>query len=112
MRDTNKHIWVLAALVLTTLAGCNVDGNREASAHRHWQRTMDEVRLQAAREGIEQGRLTYAEQVLKKCIQNSPEGSQTTEEAQQMLTEIQTAHQQFAIARARQAGQQLEEQIY
>ncbi len=110
MKYTRKHIWVLSALVVMTLAGCNVDGNRKAAAHRHFQRTMDEVRLQAAQESIDNGQLEYAERILQKCIQTSPEGSQTTDQAQQMLAEVHTAHQQFA--RARQNDQQLEEQVY
>lgn len=110
MTKTYRYLLVLSVLIVTALAGCNADNSRKAAAYRQWQRTVDKVRLKAARRCIEEGNLSYAERVLNRCIQDSPSGSFASDRAQRMLQEVHNASQQFAAAS--QPDQQLQEQVY
>lgn len=67
---------------------------------------MDQARLQAAQESIEQGQLAYAEQILEDCSTDSPDHEKTLK----MLTKVRNTHYQFA--KARQEDQSPEEQVY
>lgn len=110
MRHKGITFFVLAGVVLATVSGCSPDGGRREAASRRWQRTMGQVRLDAAQESMDQGDLVYAEQILKESDQETSLDSQHAEQAQRMLAEIRTVHHRFA--KARQTDQELEGQIY
>jgi Tfp pilus assembly protein PilF len=92
MRNITIILLVAAALVLTVASGCDVGGSRKQGAAVRWEQTMDQVRLDAARESLAQGRYEYARKVLEPCMK-SPCKQQ---DAERLMAKIEEAHQVYA----------------
>ena len=93
MRYQNVILLVVLGSVLL-LSGCGE--SRARSAHRRYDRLMEQARLEAALESIQQGRLAYAKRLLEKLIESD---SAFAPQARAILKELQFASQQVAIAR-------------
>ena len=76
---------VIAVCVVVSLTGCTETARRDAAQQR-WQKTIDQARLEAARQSIEQGKLTYAQKVLEDVSCDST----VADNARQMLAQLQT----------------------
>jgi len=100
--------FIAAVLVLVTVSGC-LENDQKGSAHLRWQRTMDQARLEAAQQSLEQGRLAYAERILKECKHTDPE-SPLAVEAQQIRKRVQ--HESSQYAKAGEKIKSIEEMIY
>ena len=104
-----KMITIIAAvLVLVTVSGCLESGRKE-SAQLRWQRTMDQAKLEAAQQSLEQGQLAYAEKILDECENSSPE-SPLASEVQQIRERVQ--HESNQYAKAGSEIKSIEEMIY
>ncbi|MBL7214122.1 MAG: hypothetical protein ISS71_00425 [Phycisphaerae bacterium] len=101
----HRNIITLSAAVLVALmvSGC-LDSSREQSTQLRWQRTMDQARLQAAQQGLQEGRLVYAQRILKECDQCSDPKSPLAEQMEQILAKIQSEHNHYAKAGQEIAG--------
>ena len=97
MAHRNIIIIFAAALMLTVVSGC-LDSSRKESAQLRWQQTMDQARLKAAEQSLDQGQLVYARRILRECDQCSDPKSPLAAQMQQILTEIQTEHARYAKA--------------
>lgn len=86
----------MVVLVMLSLAGCG-ESNRSIGANRRWQRVLEQARLDAAMQSIEQGRLEYAIRLLEDLIESE---SAFTERAKQILVELRAVTQEFAQVRA------------
>lgn len=86
----------MVVLMVLSLAGCG-ESNRSIGANRRWQRVLEQARLDAAMQSIEQGRLEYAIRLLEDLIESE---SAFAEQAKQILTELRAVTQEFAQARA------------
>lgn len=97
--NTQKFIIFIAigAMVLT-LAGCQ-EGSRRDSAQRKWDRVMEQARIEAAQESIQQGRLAYAKRILQDVIRSD---SDFSDQARQLLELVEELNQQFTAARSDQ----------
>ena len=92
MRKSHNILMLIAVVVtLTVLTGCTYDSKVSASELR-WQHTMEQARLDAARQSLAQGQFEYAKKVLEPCI-NSPK---TGQDAEKLFMEIQAAQQVYA----------------
>jgi len=80
-------IALLALLLLTPLAGCGESNSRTASAQRRWQRVIEQARLEAAQQSIEEGRLLYAVRLLEDLVESD---SVFAEQAKQLLDKLRT----------------------
>ena len=90
--------YILLAVVLCVVllqVGCT-ESARSQSAHRRFDRMMEQARIDAALEGIEQGRLQYAIRILEDLIES---GSAFSDQAEEILAELQFATKQLAEAR-------------
>jgi Tfp pilus assembly protein PilF len=98
-----KKIILIAAgaLAVLSLAGCGESSSRVSSTQRRWDRVMEKARLEAAQQGIEQGRLEYAVRLLEDLIESD---SAFAEQAKQILAELKAAKQEIAQARAASAS--------
>ena len=94
----NRKNYILLAVVLCVVllqVGCS-ESARTQSAQRRFDRVMEQARIDAALEGIEQGRLQYAIRLLEDLIES---GSAFSERAEVILKELRLATQQIAMAR-------------
>ena len=104
-----KMITLIAAvLVLVTVSGC-LESDRKESAQLRWQRTMDQAKLEAAQQSLEQGQLAYAERILDECESSDPE-SPLANEVQQIRARVQ--HESNQYAKAGTEIKSIEEMIY
>lgn len=87
---------LIAMVAMLTTAGCN--GGRKASAQSRWEETMDEARVEAARQSMAEGRYEYAQRVLEPCIRSD---GRHQEDAEQLMTQIQMFAQ---LSTARNGG--------
>ena len=87
----------VVALVALSLAGCSETSNRSSFAEQRWDRAMEKARIEAAQLSIEQGRLEYAVRLLEDLIHSN---SAFAEQARQILSQLKTAKQEIAQARA------------
>jgi hypothetical protein len=85
----------LAVLIVLPLIGCT-DSARMAGAQRRYQRLLEQTRLEAAQESIEQGRLDYAILLLEDLVESD---SAFADQAREMLVELRAARQKVAQAR-------------
>ena len=92
-------ITVLAATVFS-IVGCGT-ATHTANAERRWERMMEEARLEAARESIEQGRLNYAIHLLEDLVESE---SIYSEQAKEMLAELRKVAQEFTQMREQTAS--------
>jgi hypothetical protein len=92
MRNITTILLVTAAFAALAVSGCDVGGSRKHGAATRWEQTMEQVRLDAARESLAQGRYEYARKVLEPCM-NSPRKHQ---DAEQLMVKIEAAHQVYA----------------
>ena len=94
----NRKNYILLAVVLCVVLlqfGCS-ESARTQSAQRRFDRVMEQARLDAALEGIEQGRLQYAIRILEDLVES---GSAFSDQAEAILKDLRFATQQMAIAR-------------
>ncbi|OQY05131.1 MAG: hypothetical protein B6I25_06105 [Planctomycetales bacterium 4572_13] len=99
-----KYIFLAVVLCVVGLqVGCT-ESARTESVHRRFDRVMEQARIDAALEGIEQGRLQYAIRLLEDLIES---GSAFSDRAQAILKELRFATQQMAIARHADAALQV-----
>jgi Tfp pilus assembly protein PilF len=75
---------VIAVCVVVLLTGCTETARRDAAQQR-WQKTIDQARLEAARQSIEEGKLTYAQKILEDVSCDSI----AADNARQMLAQLQ-----------------------
>jgi len=92
MKKMTTIMLAAVAVVLTATSGCNVSSSRKESAAARWEQTMSQVRLDAARESLANGRYDYAQRVLEPCM-NSADNHQ---DAEKLMAQIQAAHQAYA----------------
>ena len=93
-----KSHYILLAVVLCVVllqVGCT-ESARTQTAQRRFDRVMEQARIDAALEGIEQGRLQYAIRILEDLIES---GSAFSARAEAILKDLRFATQQMAIAR-------------
>ena len=96
MKRFNTHI--LLAVVLSVLllqVGCS-ESSRTQNAQRSFDRVMEQARMDAALESIQQGRLEYAIRLLEYVSQSD---SALSEQAKEILKDLRFATQQMAMAR-------------
>jgi len=93
-------IVALTILVVLPLVGCG-ENARMAGAQRRYQRLLEQARLDAARESIEQGRLDYAILLLEDLAASD---SVFANEARQMLFELRSTAQKVAQAKDLNTG--------
>ena len=95
--------YILLAVVLCVVllqVGCS-ESARTRSAHRRFDRVMEQARIDAALEGIEQGRLQYAILILEDLVES---GSAFSGQAEAILKELRVATMQLAEARIADAA--------
>ena len=95
--------YILLAVVLCVVllqVGCS-ESARTRSAHRRFDRVMEQARIDAALEGIEQGRLQYAILILEDLVES---GSEFSGQAEEILKELRIATKQLAEARIADAA--------
>jgi len=93
----NKIILIaVTALVVLSLTGCGESSSRASSAQRRWDRVMEKARIEAAQQGIEQGRLEYAVRLLEDLIESD---SAFAAQAKEILEQLKAAKQEIAQAR-------------
>jgi hypothetical protein len=99
MAMTYKNIMTIVSgiLVLTVVSGC-LDADRKESSRLRWQRTMDQARLQAAQQSLEEGRLTYAQHVLDGCEQCADPASDLAGQVEQLRARIYAEQNRYAKA--------------
>lgn len=107
---TKSMIIILAVLVVISVSGCQDSSRTDSSASRRWQRTMNEAKLQAAQQGLQEGRLMYAQRILKDCQSQVEPDSRYAEQVSQMLAQIQTENNRYA--KAGQEVTSIEEMAY
>lgn len=90
----------LAVLVLAVVSGCQDSTNKVSADQLHWQRTINQAKLQAAQQSIEEGRLMYAQRILKECQRDARPDSHYSERVNQMLAQIQVENNRYAKAGA------------
>ena len=91
-------IHILLAVVSSVLllqVGCS-ESVRTQSAERRFDRVMEQARMDAAMESIQQGRLEYAIRLLEYVAQSN---SALSEQAKGILKDLKFATQQMAMAR-------------
>lgn len=92
-----KNITLIALVsALVTLSGC-LESGRNESAQLRWQRTMNQARLQAAQNSLQQGQLELAERLMEEHQATGPKAA-VNEQARQVEAEIQHERKQFAKA--------------
>ena len=99
----NRKNYILLAVVLCVVllqVGCS-ESARTRSAHRRFDRVMEQARIDAALEGIEQGRLQYAILILEDLVES---GSEFSGQAEEILKELRIATKQLAEARIADAA--------
>jgi Tfp pilus assembly protein PilF len=94
-----KSYILLAVVVVLLQAGCS-ESARTASAHRRFDRVMEQARIDAALQSIEEGRLQYAILILEDLIEA---GSAFSDQAEVTLTELRRATKQLTAARVADA---------
>ncbi len=103
---TTKTLIIMAAtaaVVLTAAFGCDVGGARKQGAISRWEQTMEQVRLDAARESLAQGHYAYARKVLEPCMKSE----RSHEDAERLMAQIQAADQMYAqLASYREQNEQ------
>ncbi len=82
---------VVGAAALTAAAGCNIDAHRRQSAERNFERKMDQVRMEQARQSMAEGRYEYARRVLEPALESAQRGH----EARTLMHQIQAADQVY-----------------
>ena len=93
----SKH-YILFAVVLglvIVLTGCG-ECSRSRSAQRRWDRAIEQARIDAAMQSIEEGRLQYAIRILEDLVES---GSAFSDQAENILKELRVATQRVAAAR-------------
>ena len=93
----NRKNYILLAVVLSVVLlqiGCS-ESARTQSAHRKFERVMEQARIDAAIESIEQGRLQYAIRILEDLVES---GSAFSDQAEATLKELRFATNQLAEA--------------
>ena len=104
-----KTITIIALVsVLMFVSGC-LESNRKESAQLRWQRTMDQARVQAAQQSLEEGRLAYAERILERR-QSSGMKAPMTDEV--LLLEARIHNEKEKFAKAGAMIKSIEEMIY
>jgi Tfp pilus assembly protein PilF len=88
---TFTHILLAAGVLALAAVGCD-NGGRKQSAQLRWEEKMDNVRIEAARQSLAQGRYEYAQRVLEPCMRSED----TSKDAEKLMTEIKAAHQMYA----------------
>jgi hypothetical protein len=101
MKHKQLILIALTAGVILPLVGCSSNAHR-AGAERRWQRLLEQTRLDAAQESIEQGRLDYAILLLEDLIESN---SAFADQARHMLAELRLARQKVAQARTADAAE-------
>ena len=107
---TPKRTIMIIALVsvLMFVSGC-LESNRKESAQLRWQRTMDQARLEAAQQSLDEGRLAYAGRILEGR-QSSDMKAPMKKEVLLLETRIQNENEQFA--KVGKEIKSIEEMIY
>ncbi len=89
MKNITIIMLVVLATALAAVSGCDVEAQRRHRAQQNFEQRMDQVRLEQAREAMDQGRYQYAQRVLTPVL-DSP---QRQHEAHRLMNRIQTAEQ-------------------
>ncbi len=100
---------IAAALILVPLAGC-LDSNRKEASQQRWQKTLDQARVEEARQSLEKGQWEYAQRVLDDCTACSDPDSSLSGQARKILAKIHTAGSRYAKVVGR--SQTPEEMVY
>ena len=100
MKSKNYILLAVVLCVVLLQFGCS-ESARTQSAQRRFDRVMEQARIDAALEGIEQGRLQYAIRILEDLIES---GSVFSDRAKVILRELRFATKQLAAARIADAG--------
>lgn len=92
MKKMTTIMLAAVAVVLTATSGCNVSDSRKESAAARWEQTMNQARLDAARQSLGDGRYDYAQRVLEPCMKSG----KSVQDAEKLMAQIQAAHQAYA----------------
>ena len=96
MKRLKIYILLVAVLSVSLLqVGCS-ESARVQSAQNRFDRVLEQARMDAAMESIEQGRLQYAIRLLEYVAQSD---SALSVQAKSILKELRFATQQMALAR-------------
>ena len=97
-----KNYILLAVMLCVVLlqVGCS-ESARTQSAHRKFDRVMEQARMDAALEGIEQGRLQYAIRILEDLVESD---SAFSDQAEEILKDLRFATAQLTEARIANAA--------
>ncbi len=95
MKRKNYILLAVVLCIVLLQVGCS-ESTRTQSAERRFARVMEQARIDAALEGIEQGRLQYAIRILEDLIES---GSAFSDQAEAILKDLRFAAQQMAEAR-------------
>lgn len=100
MKWKNYILFAVVLCVVVLQVGCS-ESARTASAHRRFDRVMEQARIDAALQSIEEGRLQYAIRILEDLVES---GSAFSSQAEAVLKELRTATEQVAEARIADAS--------
>ena len=109
MAHRNRVMVFMAVVLLAIASGCS-DSSRNESAQIRWQQRMDQARVEAAQKGLDQGRLTYAQRILRECRRCSDPKSPLAGQAEQIRVKIE--NEQNRYAKAEQPVESPEETAY
>ena len=100
MKRKNYILLAVVLCIVLLQVGCS-ESARTQSAERRFDCMLEQARIDAALEGIEQGRLQYAIRILEDLIES---GSAFSDQAEAILAELQFATKQLAEARIADAN--------
>ena len=81
-----------SGVVMFAASGCDVGGARKQGAAARWEQTLEETRLEAARESLARGHYAFA----RKALEPSMNSERHHEDAKRLMVQIQAADQVYA----------------
>ena len=122
MRTTIFILIAVCVFAMPVVCGCDAGGTRKESAAVRWEKTMDQVRVEAARESLAQGRYAYARRVLEPCVNDAHRercgqrfhrrNERLQRDVEQMMVRIQAADQMYAQLDSYRQESEKEERAY
>ena len=95
MKSKNYILLAVVLCVALLQVGCS-ETTRTRSAHRRFDRVMEQARIDAALEGVQAGRLQYAIRILEDLVES---GSVFSDQAEMTLKDLRAATQQMTMIR-------------
>lgn len=92
MKKLTTILFAAFVLVLIAAAGCDVNASRKQSAQKRFEESMNQARMEAARQSLAQGRYAYARKVLEPCLNSARQH----DDAERLMARIQAVDQVYA----------------